>query len=249
VLDPALDRLPERSPLRVVDLGCGNAYLTFAVYRYLTEARGLSVDLVGVDVRPQARDRNTRLAKELGVDDRVRFVAGTIADAPVDGADVVVALHACDTASDDALACAVRWRAPLVLVAPCCHHDLQRQLRATRPPAPYAPLARHGILRERFADVLTDALRAALLRLLGYSVDVVEFVDSRHTPRNALLRAVRTDAAPAHGLVEDYRALTDAWGVVPCLERLLSEELSAVLPWRRWTAAASRSSGQRIAQR
>src|SRR5207344_3479704 len=100
--------------------------------------------------------------------------------------DVVLALHACDTATDDALARAVRWAAPVVLAAPCCHHDLQRQLTAAALPAPepYGALVRHGILRERFADVLTDTVRAELLRLLGYRVEVLEFIGSQHTPRN-----------------------------------------------------------------
>ena len=108
--------------------------------------------------------------------------------------DVVLALHACDTATDDALARAVTWDAPLVLAAPCCHHDVAAQLRRAPTPAPYTLLTRNGILRERFADTLTDAMRASVLRLLGYRVDVIDFVDSKHTPRNTLLRAVRTGA-------------------------------------------------------
>lgn len=168
--------------LRVVDLGCGNAYLTFAAYRYLT-GRGLDVELVGVDVREDQRQRNGELAERLGWADRVSFVAGTIADAVVEPApDLVLALHACDTATDEALARAVRWDARWILAAPCCHHDLAAQLRARPTPAPYELLTRQGILRERFADVLTDALRAGLLRAHGYRAEVVEFVDSRHTP-------------------------------------------------------------------
>src|SRR4029077_5563398 len=127
-------------------------------------------------VREDQRARNTALAQRLGCADRVRFVAGTILDADVEPADVVLALHACDTATDEALARAVRWRAPVVLAAPCCHHDIQRQLTAASPPEPYAALVRHGILRERFADVLTDSLRAELLRLLGYRAEVLEFI-------------------------------------------------------------------------
>jgi SAM-dependent methyltransferase len=222
-LDPVLDPVAARRPLRVVDLGCGNAYLTFAAYRYLTAGRGLPVELVGVDVRAQARERNAGVAGRLGWSDGMRFVEGTILAAPVEGADVCLALHACDTATDEALARAVRWAAPVVLAAPCCHHDLQRQLRAGSAPAPYGLLTGAGILRERFADVLTDALRAAVLRLAGYRVDVVEFVESRHTPRNLLLRAVRTGARPTPELQEDYDALVRAWGVRPRLAELLPE--------------------------
>ncbi|SCL40609.1 Methyltransferase domain-containing protein [Micromonospora pallida] len=208
-------------PLRVVDLGCGNAYLTFAAHRYLTQ-RGIDVDLVGVDVREDQRQRNTALAERLGWADRVRFVAGTILDAEVDPApDLVLALHACDTATDEALARAVRWGARWVLAAPCCHHDIAAQLRARPAPAPYELLTRQGILRERFADVLTDALRAGLLRSHGYRAEVVEFVDSRHTPRNLLIRARRTSTAATDEQRADYRALVDQWQVTPRLETLL----------------------------
>ncbi|MFG2103027.1 class I SAM-dependent methyltransferase [Micromonospora echinaurantiaca] len=214
-------------PLRVVDLGCGNAYLTFAAYRYLAQ-RGLDVELVGVDVREDQRRRNTELAERLGWADRVSFVAGTIADAVVEPApDLVLALHACDTATDEALARAVRWRARWVLAAPCCHHDIAAQLRARPAPAPYELLTRQGILRERFADVLTDALRAGLLRLHGYRAEVVEFVDSRHTPRNLLIRARRTGAEPIGTHRADYRALVDQWAVTPRLETLLAEAPAA----------------------
>jgi SAM-dependent methyltransferase len=212
-------------PLRVVDLGCGNAYLTFAAHRYLSMRAGdHGVRTVGVDVRPDLIERRSALAGELEMGG-LSFVAGTIAEADpgVDGVDVVLALHACDTATDQALARAVGWRTPVVLAAPCCHHDIQRQLAhgVSAAPHPYGAVVRHPILRERFADVLTDALRAALLRLHGYRVDVVEFVDSRHTPRNALLRARRT-AAPATGDQSDqYRDLVAQWGVTPALATLL----------------------------
>ncbi|WP_238359740.1 methyltransferase [Micromonospora fiedleri] len=211
-------------PLRVVDLGCGNAYLTFAAYRYLSQ-RGLDIELVGVDVREDQRRRNTELAERLGWADRVRFVAGSIADAVVEPApDLVLALHACDTATDEALARAVRWGARWVLAAPCCHHDVAAQLRAGGAPAPYGLLTRQGILRERFADVLTDALRAGLLRLYGYRAEVVEFVDSAHTPRNLLIRARRTGAAPTRDQQAEYRQLVEQWRVAPRLETLLRQE-------------------------
>ncbi|MER7459487.1 SAM-dependent methyltransferase [Micromonospora sp. NPDC126480] len=217
--------LPEdvTGPLRVVDLGCGNAYLTFAAYRWLTR-RGLDVHLVGVDVREDQRQRNTELAERLGWAERVRFVAGTIADAVVEPApDLVLALHACDTATDEALARAVRWGSRWVLAAPCCHHDVAAQLRSRPAPPPYDLLTRQGILRERFADVFTDAVRAGLLRLHGYRAEVVEFVDSRHTPRNLLIRARRTGAAPTDDQRAEYRTLVEQWGVVPRLATLIGE--------------------------
>jgi SAM-dependent methyltransferase len=210
-------------PLRVVDLGCGNAYLTFAAERFLTSVRGLPVRLTGVDVREQSREHNEKLAGELGVD--ADFVVGSISGVELERPpEVVLALHACDTATDEALARAVEWDASLVLAAPCCHHDVAAQLRRTPAPAPYAMLTRHGILRERLADTLTDALRATLMRLQGYRVDVVQFVESKHTPRNTLLRATRT-ATPVTGgsLRREYDDLVAAWGIRPKLAELLDE--------------------------
>ncbi|GAA1795619.1 SAM-dependent methyltransferase [Luedemannella flava] len=223
-LDAVLGEDPDLpQPLRVVDLGCGNAYLTFAGYRYLTKVRGLTAELVGVDVREDQRVRNTELAAQLGWSEWVRFEAGTIAEAPVAGADVVLALHACDTATDEALARAVGWRARYVLAAPCCHHDLATQLRGGGAPAPYSQVVRFGILRERFADVLTDTLRAQLLRLQGYTVEVVEFIDSRHTPRNLLLRARRTGTPPTAAQRAEYAQLVEEWGLKPHLSTLLDQ--------------------------
>ena len=219
-------------PLTVVDLGCGNAALTFAAYRHLTGTRGLHVHLTGVDVKAQSRQHGAAVATELGWSDDVDFVQAPVLDAQLDGADIVVALHACDTATDEALARGVGWKAPLIMASPCCHHDIQRQLASTRPPHPYAGLVRHGILRERFADVLTDALRASLLRLAGYRVEVLEFVGSAHTPRNTLIRAVYTGAPPTREQVADYTALAGEWGVQPRLRTLLD----AVAPgWRAET--------------
>ncbi len=218
-------QLPRHRALRVVDLGCGNAYLTFAAYRYLSE-RG-PVDVVGIDVRPQARERNNELAAQLGWSEHLRFEEGLIVDATVDPADVVLSLHACDTATDDALAQAVHWQAPAILASPCCHHDLQRQLKAAPAPAPYALLTRHAILRERFGDALTDALRAALLRRVGYRAEVVQFVASEYTPRNTMIKAVRQTGAPpvSAEVDEDYDDLVRGWGVTPYLQTLLADAL------------------------
>ncbi len=211
-------------PLRIVDLGCGNAYLTFSAQRFL--GAKFPVHLTGVDVKEQSRDHNSNVAKELGLD--MDFVVGTIADCELpQPPDVVLALHACDTATDDALARAIEWQSPLVLAAPCCHHDIAAQLRRKPTPAPYSMLTRHGILRERFADTLTDALRASILRLMGYRVDVVEFVESQHTPRNTLLRAVRTGGLVKGGSArKEYDELAATWQVEPKLAELIGDRLA-----------------------
>ena len=206
-------------PLRIVDLGCGNAYLTFAAERYLSQK--MPVRLTGVDVKEQSREHNAAVARDLGVE--ADFVVGTIGGVQLDPApEVVLALHACDTATDEALAQAVHWGASLVLAAPCCHHDIAAQLRKSPTPSPYAMLTRHGILRERLADTLTDGLRASLMRQQGYRVDVVQFVESQHTPRNTMLRAVRTGSPVKGGSVrKEYDDLVDTWGLNPKLAELL----------------------------
>jgi SAM-dependent methyltransferase len=214
-------------PLRVVDLGCGNAYLTFAAYAYLSRVLQLPVHVTGVDVKAQSREHNTAVAESLGIAGAMTFVQGDIGSARLpQPPDVVLALHACDTATDDALARAVQWEASLVLAAPCCHHDVAAQLRRTPTPTPYSLLTRHGILRERFADTLTDAMRASVLRLVGYRVDVIEFVESQHTPRNTLLRAVRTGATPSESVRRELEDVTTTWGVHPKLAELLGDRLA-----------------------
>lgn len=233
VLQPAIDdglrtgRVAEPTndrPLRMVDLGCGNAYLTFAAVSYLSEHRGIPVRMTGVEIRGQARRRNTELAESVGFTDRTAFVEASIAEAELSEApDVVLSLHACDTATDEALARAIRWRAPLILAAPCCHHDLQTQLARSTTPEAYRSITRHSVLTERLADVLTDGFRASLLRQHGYRVDVVEFVGSEHTPRNIMLRATHTGAEPTGAIRREYLELTEQWGVRPALARMLGE--------------------------
>ena len=212
------DRVPQ--PLRVADLGCGNAYLSFAAYRYLTTARGLARPPGGGGCARRPAGAQHRAGGSARLRGPVPFLAGTIAEVDLTPPHLVLALHACDTATDEALARAVRWGADWVLAAPCCHHDLAAQLRGGPAPTPYQLLTRHGILRERFADVLTDSLRSALLRRHGYRVEVVEFVASRHTPRNLLLRGVRTGVAAE---VPEYDELVAAWSVTPRLATLLGE--------------------------
>lgn len=215
------------APLEVVDLGCGHAYLTFAAHQYL-HAQGVPMRVTGVDLRPASRERNADIAKRLGLDKTLRFIAGRIDEASLPRADVVLALHACDTATDDALAWAVRHEAGLVLAAPCCHHDLQRQMVAT--PEPWGLVTRQGLLKERLGDVLTDAIRCQLLRLVGYRVEAVEFVGGEHTPRNLMIRAVRTRAPADPQDAVRYRGLTAGWSVTPALEERLRDQLDEALP-------------------
>src|ERR671933_1239410 len=181
-----VDEVVPNRPLRIVDFGSGKSYLTFALYHLLTVVRGLDVDVVGLDLKEDVIERCRSLAATLGYE-RLRFEVGDIALFEGDPADVVVSLHACDTATDAALERAVRWGAEVILAVPCCQHELAPQLRVDG----LAPLLAHGILRERFAALATDAARAQLLDAVGYDAQVVEFVDLEHTAKNLLIRATR----------------------------------------------------------
>ena len=207
------------NPLTIVDLGCGHAYLTFAAHQYL-RGIGMNVRVIGIDVRTASRDRNNEIAKKLGITDSIEFRAEEIADTTLVQADVAIALHACDTATDDAIAWAVKADAKLMMVAPCCHHDIQSQL--TESPEPWSLITRHGIMRERLGDLLTDSLRMQILKLRGYRVEAIEFIGGEHTPRNLMIRAVKT-GAPVEGIeATRYEEMIAAWKVKPALARLLN---------------------------
>ena len=212
----------KESPLVIVDLGCGNAYLTFAVHQYLRSI-GMDVEVVGIDIRPESRRRNEDIAARLGISSSMHFRAEEISDAQVDRVGVVIGLHACDTATDDAIAWAVEHDAKMLFIAPCCHHDLQTQLLDV--PDPWQIITRSGLLKERFADLLTDALRAHILKLVGYRTEVIEFVGGEHTPRNLLIRAVKTGAKPDESDRSRYEELIALWKIRPALAtRLLRNE-------------------------
>jgi SAM-dependent methyltransferase len=198
----------ERAPgLRVVDLGCGKGYLTFATWQYLRDRGWPDAQVTGIELRPELAAKTERIARSLGCEG-LSFRAGSIADAQVD-ADVIIALHACDTATDDALALGVERSARLLLVAPCCHKEVRPQLRA--PPA-LSPVLKHGILRTREAEIATDALRAALLEARGYDARVFEFVSTEHTDKNLMITAVRRPA-PVEGADARVRELAAFYGI------------------------------------
>lgn len=206
-------------PLKVVDLGCGHAYLTFAAHQYLKSA-GIPVQVVGIDIRPASRDRNNAIAQSLGIDSSITFLAEEIGSTSQGEADVAIALHACDTATDDSIAWAVNGNVPLALFAPCCHHDIQAQMKVA--PEPWSIVTRHGIMRERLGDLITDSLRIQLMKLHGYRVDAIEFIGGEHTPRNLMIRAVKTGAEPEKGEVERYQSMIAQWGVTPVLAAKLN---------------------------
>ena len=207
------------TPLTIVDLGCGHAYLTFAAHQYLRSI-GMNVKVIGIDVRSASRDRNNEIAKKLGITDSIEFRAEEIAKTTLVQADVAIALHACDTATDDAIAWAVKAEAKLMMIAPCCHHDIQSQLSDS--PEPWSLITRYGIMRERLGDLLTDSLRMQILKLRGYRVEAIEFIGGEHTPRNLMIRAVKTNAPVEAIEVTRYEEMITAWKVKPALARLLN---------------------------
>jgi SAM-dependent methyltransferase len=214
-----LDQFKEA--INVVDCGCGNAYLTFAMYHYLHDLRGLRTQLTGIDVNTRLMRRHAENTQRLGWDG-LDFQTSAIIDyQPETPPDMVVALHACDTATDDAIAQGIRWGSKVIICAPCCHHDLQAQLSQSPAPSPFASIMRHGVLFERMGDILTDSFRALILRILGYRADVVQFVDSEHTPKNLMIRAVKTDAPADPRFLDEYRELKTLWSVTPYLETLI----------------------------
>lgn len=206
-----------RDRIRVVDAGCGKAYMSLALVAYGREV-GTRVELVGIDRNPAVVETVRAVAQRLGYDE-ARFEATAIADWTSDEpVDLLVSLHACDTATDDAIAAGVRLGAEAIVVAPCCHHELADQLARRGKDA----LLRHGLLLGRQADLLTDALRAAALETAGYRVDVIEFVAAEHTAKNVMLRAVRAPSPQrAARAAAEYAELRDRYGVDPAIGRLL----------------------------
>ena len=208
----------ESDPLTIVDLGCGHAYLTFAAHQYL-RSQGIPVKVTGIDVRAASRDRNNEIATQLGIASSIDFRAEEIADTTLKTADITIALHACDTATDDAIAWAINSESKLALIAPCCHHDVQAQMNEI--PEPWSLITRNGIMKERLGDLLTDALRMQILKLRGYRVEAIEFIGGEHTPRNLMIRAVKTGAIADSAEVAKYDEMIALWKVKPALASLL----------------------------
>jgi SAM-dependent methyltransferase len=207
----------ERERIRVVDAGCGKAYMSLALVAYGREV-GTRVELVGIDINPTVIETVRGVADALGYDEAA-FEVSTIADYSSDEPiDLLVSLHACDTATDEAIAAGVGLGAEAIVLAPCCHHELAAQLATGEKDG----LLRHGLLLGRQADLVTDALRAARLEIAGYRVEVMEFVSAEHTAKNVMLRAERAPSAPrARRAATEFVELRDRYGVDPAIERLL----------------------------
>ena len=212
--------------LKVIDLGCGHAYLTLAAHKYLIN-QGYKVKTLGIDERQESRERNIALVEKLKLSKEISFQATKIAKLELAKVDIAIALHACDTASDDAISWAVKSGVEMILVAPCCHHDIQRQMKHS--PAPWNIATKHGIINQRVGDILTDSIRAAVLKILGYRTDIIEFVAGEHTPRNLMIRAFKTGAPAQRADIEELEQIIAQWKIEPALMVRLKDELSVRL--------------------
>ena len=216
-IEDILPRLAKDREVTILDFGCGKSYLTFAMYYYLHELKQYDVKIIGLDLKEDVIEHCSRLGKKYGYE-KLYFYQGDIASYEgVEQVDMVVTLHACDTATDFALAKAVNWGASVILSVPCCQHELNRQISNEA----LAPVFSYGVLKERMAALMTDGLRTQMLEHAGYDTQILEFIDMEHTPKNLLIRAVYTGKKKENG--KELRACLDAFGLHPTLEGLLFE--------------------------
>ncbi|MGE7694813.1 class I SAM-dependent methyltransferase [Lysinibacillus sp. NPDC094177] len=220
-IDDALTYLPKDRQVRILDFGSGKSYLTFALYHYLKIEKGLDIRVTGLDLKKEVIEECSRIAQDLGYE-QLEFLVGDINDYNEESAvDMVVTLHACDVATDMALARAVKWGASVILSVPCCQHELNRQLNTPT----LDIMLQHGLVRERFAALATDSIRAEILSLVGYEAQLLEFIDMENTPKNILIRAYHTGKKPN----SEQRANYDAFLKLLNAKPFLANELQAYL--------------------
>ncbi len=213
--------------VEILDCGCGSSYLTLAVHHYLNDILAIPARITGVDVNEEVIRKSTERAEKLSMSG-LAFACGRIRS--VDSQpDIVLALHACDTATDDAIAQAIIKNAKLLLSVPCCHQNLNKLLKSDGEAAILHPILRHGIMRQRTADIVTDAFRALVLRIMGYRTEIVEFVGTEHTARNLMIRAVRGTSIGSSNDVREYLEMKRFWNVTPYIEKLLGPAFQKLL--------------------
>lgn len=221
IVEDVFPALPKDRTLRIIDFGCGKAYLTFAIYYYLKLCKGRDVEIIGLDLKDDVIDFCNRVATDLGYCE-LKFLKGDIADYTSDHADMVVTLHACDTATDYALINAVKWNTKVILSVPCCQHELFKQIKNDL----HQPMLKHGILKDRLTEYLTDGLRGLKLEACGYHVAMIEFTSLEHTARNIMIKAVKSNAVGAAAKAKkenaqrQYEALRDFYQVHPTIDQL-----------------------------
>jgi SAM-dependent methyltransferase len=220
-IDDALAHLPKGKPVRILDFGSGKSYLTFALYHYLKIEKGFDIRVTGLDLKKEVIEECAVIAKDLGYD-KLEFLVGDINDYNEETAvDMVVTLHACDVATDMALARAVKWGASVILSVPCCQHELNTQLNAPG----LDIMLKHGLIKERFAALATDSIRAEILNMVGYEAQLVEFIDMENTPKNILIRAYKNGKKASAEQLESYKQFKQMLNANPFLENELKEYL------------------------
>ena len=218
-IEDVLEELPKDRTIRIIDFGCGKAYLTFAMYYYLHELQNRDITVTGLDLKADVITHCNQLAEKLHYD-KLHFEKGDISTYEgADAVDMVVTLHACDTATDYALEKAVKWGASVIMAVPCCQHELNKQMKCNA----LQPVLKYGLLKERMAALITDGLRANLMEQQGYDTQILEFIDMEHTPKNLLIRAVKRKGMQPKGKKGDISGITELLQVSPTLERLLKE--------------------------
>lgn len=219
-IEDVLPSLPKDRALRIIDFGCGKSYLTFAMYYYLHVMKNLELEIIGLDLKKDVIENCIKLADKLNYKN-LHFEMGDIAGyKDAKGADMVVTLHACDTATDYALAQAVEWGAKVILSVPCCQHEVNRQISCGE----LETLLKYGIIKERVSALITDAMRAEILKEQGYDTQILEFIDMEHTPKNLLIRAVKRQgmrSVSAKGNAKKSEQLASFWQINTTLQKLL----------------------------
>lgn len=218
IADDSFNALPKEGRLRIIDFGCGKSYLTFALYYYLKLVKGRDVEIIGLDLKEDVIKFCNETAKKLGYDE-LTFLTGDIADFQSTGADMVVTLHACDTATDFALINAVKWHSKVILSVPCCQHELFSQIKSDI----NEPMLKHGIIKDKFTELLTNSLRGLKLEAAGYDVNMIEFTSLEHTSKNVMIKAVFPDKqnlAAKEKASQEYEALKKFYNVRPTIELL-----------------------------
>ena len=219
LVNDEMDRFPADRPIRIIDFGCGKSYLTFILYYYLVQVRKMDVSITGLDLKAAVIDHCNQAAEKYGYD-KLHFELGDINGYTPDGpVDMVITLHACDTATDYALFNAISWNVKLILSVPCCQHEVNAQMHAER----LSLFTRYGLIQERMAALITDSIRADLLTYMGYSTQVVEFIDMAHTPKNILLRArkAKLPESTKRQALEEVRTALEEFHIQPTLYKLL----------------------------
>ena len=221
-IDDSLAHLPKDRTIRILDFGSGKSYLTFALYHYLRIEKGLDIKVTGLDLKKEVIEECSMIAKDLGYEN-LEFLVGDINDYNDEtSVDMVVTLHACDVATDMALARAVKWGAKVILSVPCCQHELFSQVNS---PA-LDIMLQHGLIKERFSALATDSIRAELLSLVGYEAQLLEFIDMEHTPKNILIRAYHTGRKASADEINRYTEFRKLLNADPFLEKELGDLLN-----------------------